>query len=132
MKKYYLDTNILLDFCIQDRPQSQRARELFERAVQGEFRIGISEDILTTLYYIAQKHVEKEFLLNFFEFFKEEFSIESFCDPIIDDAIEYCRKHKTDLEDTLQAFCAKHNNYDCLLSHDKKFVGDIIEIKTSL
>ena len=48
----YLDTNIYLDFLLEDRPRSfaEDAFQLFNRALHCEFQILISKKIKTELY----------------------------------------------------------------------------------
>ena len=48
---------------------------------------------------------------------------------VIKEAIDFSLNYKTDLEDTLQYFCAKANNC-ILLTNDKKFIDCGIEIVT--
>ena len=78
--------------------------------------------IVTTVFYLSQKLVEREKLLNFIGFLNKNFTILTFDAKIIDVSIKICLKNSSyDFEDTLQAVCAKTNNYNTIITNDKKF-----------
>ena len=132
MKKIFLDANIVLDFCIQNRQCHLQAQRIFSETLEGKYEMGISEDILTTIYYVGKKFLEKEILIDLFNAFEEELVIESFGKTVRKKALIYCQKNtSSDLEDVLQAFAAKENGYDILISNDVDFPSDIIPVMSS-
>ena len=127
-KRIFLDANIVLDFLNQNRENHKKAKELFYHLTLEDYDIIISEDMITNIYYI---HKDKRMVLNFInEIILKSWQIVSFGLEVIKKATEYCIKNNTDLEDTLQCFCAKENNCNIFLTSDKKFIDCGIKIQT--
>jgi len=125
MNKIFLDTNIIIDFIDTSRKNHLKAKKLIVKLIEKEYEIFISEDMISTVYYVLKGIPE---LLIFFEKVLEEWNIVAFGKKTIIESIEYCKKNNADLEDAMQCFCAK--NYGCkwLITNDKKFVNCGIEI----
>ena len=126
MKRVFLDTNILVDLLDEKREKNYLAIKLMEKLINEDYEIFISEDMLSTIYYIIRN---KEKILNFYKDILDDkyWRIVSFGEDVIENAINFCLKNKNDLEDTLQCFSAK--KYKCvLITEDKKFVNCGIEI----
>ena len=133
----FLDANILLDFLDDRRPKHTQSKELLERLILAGVQLGISDDILTTVYYVGRKGAPREKLLDFMEFITESMTIHPFSPEVIKEAIAYCRTDTTaDFEDTLQAYCATKNDYRLLITHDDNFPEieelEIIDAETYL
>ena len=91
-----------------------------------DYKIVISEDMITNIYYINK---DKKQVLNFIkEIILDNWIVAGFGLDIMKQATNYCIKNNTDLEDTLQCFCAKNNNCDIFLTSDKKFIDCGIKI----
>lgn len=125
-KKIFLDANIILDFLDKSRANHKKAQELIYHLEIDDYGIVISEDMITNIYYI---HKNKKQVLSFIkEVVLDSWEIIGFGLETIKKATNYCIKHNSDLEDTLQCFCAKNSGCDIFLTRDKKFVDCGIQI----
>jgi len=126
MKRVYLDTNIVLDLLEKRREKHLFAIKLIQKLIDEEYEIFISEDMLSTIYYIAK---DKKKTLNFYnEILSDEYwFIVPFSEDVIKDAIKFSLNNSVDFEDTLQCLTAKKYN-SILITEDKKFINCNIEI----
>ena len=69
MRLIYFDTNIVLDILDTKRDNHHKIRSLLQKVIENNVKIVISEDSLTTIYYIAR---EKQNVLDFFQVILEE------------------------------------------------------------
>jgi len=126
MKKVFLDTNILIDILDVKREKNYLAKKLMEKLINEDYEIFISEDMLSTIYYIIR---DKEKVLNFYQDIvnDEYWHIIPFEKDVIEKAIDFSLKNNQDLEDVLQCFLAK--KYKAfLITEDKDFVNCGIKI----
>jgi len=120
--KLFLDANIIIDLLDTRRKNSAFSLELLSVVVSKNFKIAISEDILTTVYYVVKKDVARKRILSFFEMIDDEFSVFNFKKGIIKKSIKLCQENnKFDFEDVLQAVCAEKHKCDMIITNDKKF-----------
>jgi predicted nucleic acid-binding protein len=132
MQKIFLDANIIISFLDNSRSDSKNAQTIISHCLAHKIFLGSSEDIITTVYYVCKKHLPKEKILAFFQFFEEIGKFESFGKNVRNKSIEYCLQSKNaDLEDVLQLFCAKENNYNMIISNDKEIISDIIPVQST-
>jgi len=124
-KSIFLDTNIVLDILNAGCPYNEDAKSLWKMLVLNGYQIIISEDMLSTIYYIEK---DKEKVLEFFKLIQKRWKIVSFGDALIGEAITMALEQKLDLEDTLQCLCAKAYGCGVLVTNDKSFVECGIEI----
>ncbi len=103
MKRYFLDTNILLDFLGNRQPFGKYALEILNKSRLKEWELWTSDNSILTSYYIISKEIgENESrvkisrLINFLE-------IQPIQKVDIQRALESEFK---DLEDAVQHFCA--------------------------
>lgn len=118
IKKIFLDINIIVDFLDSNRKNHDISKLLIKMSIENDIDIVISEDMLSTIYYIVK---DKEKVLDFFEYIHDRWIISSFGPKIIKEAIKISKKEKMDLEDTLQCLCAKENECKVIITSDKKF-----------
>ncbi|MCB0760009.1 MAG: PIN domain-containing protein [Flavobacteriales bacterium] len=59
MKKYFLDTNIILDFLANREPFGQQALKVFNQARLEKVELWTSDNSITTTYYIISKHISE-------------------------------------------------------------------------
>ena len=123
--RVFLDANIVLDLLSQQRPNHSQAKMLILMLIEQNIQICISEDILTTVYYIAK---DKQQVIVFFQTMQKRWLILPFGHDVIAQALEYSLEKNTDLEDTLQCLCAKKNGCTMIVTNDKKFVDCGVEI----
>ncbi|MEO1927648.1 MAG: type II toxin-antitoxin system VapC family toxin [Nautiliaceae bacterium] len=118
MANIFLDTNIIIDFLDNSRINHNNAVNLFEKLIIEEHSVFISEDMLSTIYYLVKN---KKKVLHFIKEILEFWNVVSFDKDVIKKAIEMSIDKNFDFEDLLQCFCAK--KYGCvIITNDKKFV----------
>jgi len=118
----FIDTNIILDLLDDTRNSHMNSKKLIEHCLCNDLLIAISDDIITTVYYLSQKNISRQKLLEFIKFLSKHFKILVFDRDVIDETVDIClHKHSYDFEDTLQAICAKKHQFSTLITNDKKF-----------
>lgn len=117
-RKVFLDTNIVLDILDAERTSHKYAVSIWKRLVVHGDTIIISEDMLSTIFYIQK---DKENTLEFFKLIQKRWEIVSFGYKLISDSIDLSLEKKLDLEDVLQCQCAKENQCNIFITNDKKF-----------
>jgi len=124
MSKIFFDANILLDILLPNRPNHVKAMSAYGIICQKYKTLVTSENILTTVEYIASKNgTSCEILWEFFDALQENFELYGFAD-ILDNSLmiykEAClNKEKIDFEDLLQLQCAIKNGCDVFITEDK-------------
>lgn len=120
MKVAFLDTNVVLDYLELQRTGHAQAKQLMTKLVKNESKIVVSEDMLSTIYYIIN---DKAAVLEFIQWMTSRWQIVPFGRSVIEQAIKHCQDYPgIDFEDALQCFCAKENKCDLLISNDADFV----------
>ncbi len=132
-KKVFLDANVLIDTYDLNRPFSIYSKHTLMVLLQDEeVELYTSCDIITTIYYLRAKQDREKAL-------DDIMHINSFC-KIIEfgnsEVTKSCRLMKqnkkfTDLEDTIQYVMAKKVGADLILSNDKAFASDGIELMST-
>ena len=117
-KIVFLDTNIILDILDTSRPNSKNIVSLLETLVVQKYKVFISEDMLSTVYYINKNNIKT---LDFFKVIQNRWTIAPFGKNVVRDAIDLSLKKDLDLEDVLQCLCAKQNRCDVLITNDGSF-----------
>ncbi len=124
---YFLDTNIILDFYDYSRETSSASQEFMKKNIKKDFVF--SEDMISTLFYVSQKKFGKTKMVLFLEKICDLYSTIPFGKLVLGQSFAYCKEHQSaDLEDVLQAFTAKTNNCDAIVTNDKDFVSGIIPL----
>jgi predicted nucleic acid-binding protein len=117
-KRVFLDTNVVLDMLDNSRPNGDGIGELSKRLIIYEYVVVISEDMLSTIFYV---HKDKRKTLEFLKVISKRWIISTFGKDVIKKAIDLSFENNLDLEDVLQYLCAKENGCDILITNDKKF-----------
>ena len=121
-KKLFIDTNIIIDLLDEKRVSHKNSKKLIQIALVEDIPLAMSDDIITTVYYLFQKLIKRDELLDFIRFLNKNFTILPFTKETIDNSIDICQKNGSyDFEDTLQAVCAKQNNFITIITNDKQF-----------
>ena len=124
--KIYFDTNIVLDMIDPSRHNHSKSIQLLKKFGLQEYQMYISEDMLSTIYYISK---DKTSTLEFFEnIIFIDWSILAFGTNVIKNATQEALQKNLDLEDLLQCLCAKENGCKILITNDKKFYDCGIKI----
>jgi len=117
--KVYFDTNIVADMIEPTRPDHDRSIQLLKKLGLEDNEMYISEDMLSTIYYISQDRVST---LEFFEnIVYIDWTVLTFGKSVIKNATDLSLQNSLDLEDLLQCLCAKENGCDLFITSDKKF-----------
>ena len=124
MSKIFFDANILLDILLPNRPNHLKAVSAYSSICEKYSILATSENILTTIEYIASKNGTKcETIWSFFNGLKENFELYSFNDILEESLVIYkeacLNKEKIDFEDLLQLQCAIKNRCDVFITEDK-------------
>ena len=127
MSKIFLDTNIILDIIDAQRQNNKKIHLLLEHLILNDIDIVISEDMLSTIFYIQK---DKQLVLKFLHSIQKRWIISSFGNSVIKKAIELSLEKNLDLEDTLQCLCAKENGCEALITSDIKFYDCGVSIYT--
>jgi len=117
-KHIYFDTNVVLDIINNTRINHESANILFKFCIFNNYKIVVSEDMLSTVFYINKN---KRQVLKFFKVIQNDWHISIFGKDVIKDAIDLSLEKNIDLEDVLQCLCAKENGCEVLITNDKKF-----------
>ena len=111
------------------RPNHNKAMILLKQLILDNYEICISEDMITTLYYILK---DKTSTLGFLEdVVFIDWTILTFGKNVLHKAVKLSLQKNLDLEDTLQCLCAKENGCTILITNDNKFYDCGISIYTS-
>ena len=124
--KIFLDTNIVLDFLESLRKKHQSALQLLQYLIDNNWEIYISEDMLSTIYYVTKN--KRKVLLFIEKVILTDWNVMHFGESIIAGATRFALEKNCDLEDALQCFCAKSCGCNIFLTSDKKFTDCGIEI----
>ena len=123
--KIFLDANIIIDLISSKRLNHTLALQTIEKIIQKDYQIYMSENILTIVYYIVK---DKQSVLKFFKEAVKDWQVVPFGKDVLNSGIDFSIANNTDLEDTLQCFCAKENRCDIFLTNDRKFIDCGIKI----
>ncbi|MCB4755412.1 MAG: PIN domain-containing protein [Sulfurovum sp.] len=130
LTKVYVDTNIIIDICDIKRPSHSRSVTSI-RDYAKSVELYINSDSLATLFYILRTQSKLSFgeALEKMYFVREVFTLVPIDDTLFDEALELCSlKECTDYEDAVQYVCAKKIGADMIVTNDKKFASNDIEI----
>jgi predicted nucleic acid-binding protein len=124
-KHVYCDTNVVLDLLVGRREGHDEALRFLQTLVLQDSVPTISEDMLSTIYYIAP---DKHKALMFFRQIRQDWHIVPFGGMLIDEAIERALESGADLEDILQCLAAREAGCQSLVTNDATFYRCGIEI----
>ena len=123
IKRVFFDANIILDMIDSDRGNIDTVRKLVYNALVKELTLFTSCDILSNIYYVARKKLDKETLVKEMLNILEIFEIVAIDKTLAKKALlENQMNHALDFEDLLQRQCAEVTQCDLIVTNDKKFV----------
>ena len=119
----FVDANILLDILDGTRRFHTLSARWMEQALLDGIPLAISDDILTTVYYVGAKNHPRKRMLDFLDFLRLEFTILPFNSSTLEKALAHARQenNRDDFEDLLQIYCAQTHGYTHILTHDRHF-----------
>ena len=124
-KKVFLDTNIVLDLLDTKRTNYKNVKKLIEYLILNGYSITISEDMLSTIFYI---NGDDQKTLEFFKVILDSWIVVSFDKVLIKEAVDIAIQNSLDLEDLLQCLSAKDNGCEVLITEDKGFFDCGVEV----
>jgi len=124
MSKIFFDANILLDILLPSRPNHTKAIEVYAEICERYDVLATSENILTTIEYIASKNgTSCETIGRFFTALEENFELYGFANILHNSLKIYntacINQEKIDFEDLLQLQCAIDNECTTFITQDK-------------
>jgi len=130
IKRVFFDANIILDMIDSDRGNVENVRKLVYNALVKEITLYTSCDILSNIYYVARKKLDKETLVKEMLNILEIFEIVAIDKALAKKALlENQMNHALDFEDLLQRQCAEVTQCDLIVTNDKKFVkGEVTHL----
>ncbi len=118
-EKIFLDTNIVADIIDANRKGHSQAIKLMERLIDEMFEICVSEDMLTTLFYISK---DKKRTLEFFSHVVfTDWLVLHFDNDVLKDGVAIALEKSLDLEDVWQCLCAKQEGCGTIITNDLDF-----------
>ncbi len=135
-KRVYFDTNVIVDLFDKSRVNHKFSVDVFQTILENdEIEVFINSDTMTNLFYILRNHAKFSFdkSLEKLEFIKEIFTIQSPNKPLIELALDICKKHIfKDYEDCLQFVCAMEAKCSLIITNNPKdFKNSSIDVITS-
>ena len=134
MSKIFIDANILLDILLSARKNHKKAVKAYSIVCDRYEILVSSENILTTIEYIANKNgTDCKVIWKFFNNLTQNFEIVNFS-SILDEALAIyknaCNKSiKIDFEDLLQIESAIKSNCLAFLTEDKEILNSEFKIE---
>ena len=126
MHKVLLDVNVVVDFLDEQRSRHHDAVTLLEYFVKNSYEVCLSEDMLSTIYYVMK---DKRRTLEFFrEIVFKKWQVFAFGKAVCEEAAMLSMAENIDFEDLLQCLCAKANRCELVLTSDKGFVACGMEV----
>lgn len=132
--KIYVDTNIVIDICDIKRPAHQVSLSMIQSYIK-EGELFINSDTVANLFYVLRNRVKfsLEETLEKMYFVYDVFTIVAVDEQIFFKGLQLCSNgFNDDYEDAAQYLCAQKVNADVILTNDKNFVSDDIEIVRTL
>lgn len=116
--KLLLDTNILLDYMIPERPEHDAAVAFVDDMLDGHGAYGyVCAGSLKDVYYIARKHAVDERVRMFIQLFMDLLEVLPIDRGTCEMAI---RSNEPDFEDGLIRAVAEQNGIDFIISRDQE------------
>jgi predicted nucleic acid-binding protein len=126
VKRIFLDTNIVADMIDPLREHHADAMRLLEMCVVHDTQMVISEDMVSTLFYISS---DKEATLSFLEHVVfVDWEVVPFGQEVLREAVRHSLQKGIDLEDTLQCLCAREHGCTLIVTEDRGFVTCGVEM----
>jgi len=131
-KKVFLDANVFIDINDEKRDPDKLALKIVDYLVSKEIKVFTSCDLITTIYYILSKKDRIE-ALNQIDQLNQFCKIIEFSNFEVNQTCTLMKVNPKfkDLEDTIQYILAKKEDCDLIISNDKEFVSDEIELLTT-
>ena len=131
-KNIFIDANIFIDLNDSSRIYSKDCLSILNFLVQNNYKIYTSCDLMTTIYYILSK-IDKLKALDDVEQINKICKVIEFSNDEVSKTCKLMKENPKykDFEDTIQYVLAKKEKCSVILSNDKSFYSDDIQVYTS-
>jgi len=133
--RLFLDANVLIDVIDASRPHSRSSAALFAKLIEQQDRYDLftSCDLLTTVYYLTRKHLDRQEALQKITILNRTLTLIEFGNAEVDEAISLMERYPeyADLEDTIQYVIARKKGCDYIVTNDQGFVSQDIPLLNS-
>ena len=103
MKKYFVDTNVLVDLIADRKPYSKHAVKMFSKAESNQYDLYTSSHSMATTYYLLKKYIDEKSLRKILIQLMDFIHVIEVSETIIKKALHSSQK---DVEDAIQLQCA--------------------------
>ena len=117
MKRFFLDTNIVLDYLLKREPFALLAKQLFAAADANQVQLLVASLSFTTAHYIGRQPLGKHTILSALESLRQQVTIVNVGSFEIAQAIQ---AGLPDFEDAVQFFAALAAGADAIVTRDPK------------
>jgi len=124
--KIFIDTNVFLDVLLK-RENYHYSLEILNSVLYNKFIGYVSDITLLNIDYVAKKQMKN--IKEFIELVNDNFIVTGADNSVIKSALKI---NNIDFEDNVQYCSAKIFNCDVIVTNDKKFVFNGIEILNSV
>lgn len=131
-KKVFLDANIFIDKEDETRDLDNNSLKVLSTLLSNDVELFTSCDLITTIYYILAKK-DKQKALEAIENINKICKIIDFTNIEVNQTCALMKENPKfkDLEDTIQYILAKKERCELIISNDKEFASDEIELVTT-
>lgn len=124
--KVLLDTNIVLDLLLERKPFVDFAEEIFIKIEKQEIEGFLSPTSITTIYYLLNKHLDKNRCNDAIKTLLDLFEIVKIDKKVLQESLKKCG---VDFEDSVIYTGADFTKIDVIITRDKKgFKNSKIEV----
>ncbi|NML64696.1 PIN domain-containing protein [Hymenobacter sp. RP-2-7] len=117
MRRFYLDSNIVLDFALNRVPFAQAAESLLAAGQNGQLELLVSGLTFVTVHYILSKAIGKEPALQALADLAAQVTIATVDSTIVSQALQ---AGYPDFEDAVQLFAAIAAGAEAIVTRDPK------------
>ena len=122
----FIDTNVFLDVLLK-RENYHYSLKILNSVFYNKFIAYVSDITLLNIDYVAKKQMKN--IKEFIELVNDNFVVVGADNNIIRSALKI---NNNDFEDNVQYCCAKLFNCNVIITNDKKFIFDEIQIVNSI
>jgi predicted nucleic acid-binding protein len=131
-KHIFIDANVLLDIFDESRIAHTTSKQSLEYCLTNDITLFTSCDLITSIYYVSAKQ-NPSVALEQVQAINTLCTVIAFSNREIEQTCQLMRDNKCykDLEDSIQYVLAKQQECDLILSNDKGFISEDIELLTT-
>lgn len=117
MRRFYLDTNVVIDYLLKREPFFLTAKQLFAAADANQIQLLVSSLTFTTAHYLARQPLGKDQALRVLNDLFQQVTVVAVGSSEIEKALQ---SGLPDFEDAAQLFAALAAGADAIVTRDPK------------